>query len=232
MNWLTAVLCLILLLYMWNGYRLGFIRMVFSIFTIIVATVTASWVSPKLCNIVCQNRKFVQMVETYTLSLKDGRQTESKSEQKKSIDQMKLPQVIQNALNENNNDEIYQMFGVSVFEQYIARYLAMLIVKILVYILVFAATYILLHVLCRLLDVISHLPVLNGFNKTVGILIGLLKGIIVVDLIMAATLIFQNTRIGQSVMGQILESPVLSWIYEHNFILRIVMNLEGLFLHR
>ena len=230
MSWVLALFSLILLISVWNGYRLGFIRTVFSVFTVFAGILTAFVISPKVCNMVCQNQEIVQMIEERVFAAEEKEKAVSKSEQKKTIENMKLPEVLQKALKENNNEEIYQMLGVSSFEDYVKHYLTVLIIKIAVYFITYVLILILLQILCALLDVVSRLPVLDGLNKTAGLLIGLVKGVIVVELLMVAVFLIQNTSIGMSAMDQIMENTMLNWMYNNNLILKILMNLEELFL--
>lgn len=230
MSWVSALFCLILLLYIWNGYRLGFIRTVFSVFTVIVSLIAAFAISPKLCTTLCKNEKIMQMVEKTVFLDEEAGEADTKPEQKKSIEDMELPAVIRNALKENNNDEIYGIFGAETFKEYIARYLSVMVVRILTCILTFIAVFVILHIVCALLDVASRLPVLDGLNKTAGALIGLVKGVLVVDIVMVSIFLFQNTAIGMSLMEQIMENSLLNWMFNHNFILHILMNLEEMFL--
>lgn len=230
MNWICVLFCMIILFCVWNGYRLGFIRTVFSVFTVVVGILISLVISPTICNMLCENQKVVQSIEERVFAVEEKGKAVSKSQQKKSIENMKLPEVIQNALKENNNEEIYRMFGVSNFEEYVIRYLTMLIIRIFVHFITFAIVFALLQILCCILDVISRLPVLDGLNKTAGLLIGLVKGVVIVELIMLLFLPFQNTQIGMSLMDQIMENPVLNWMFNNNLILRVLMNLEKMFL--
>lgn len=66
--------------------------------------------------------------------------------ERRTIEELKLPEQMKRILIENNNREVYQMLGVEQFGDYVGGYLADTVIKAAASILLFAVVFILLHI--------------------------------------------------------------------------------------
>ena len=76
--------------------------------------------------------------------------------ERRTIEELKLPEQMKRILIENNNREVYQMLGVEQFGDYVGGYLADTVVKAAASILLFAVVFILLHIVAAWLDPVSY----------------------------------------------------------------------------
>ena len=93
--------------------------------------------------------------------------------ERRTIEELKLPEQMKRILIENNNREVYQMLGVEQFGDYVGGYLADTVVKAAASILLFAVVFILLHIVAAWLDLIARLPIIKGLNQIAGAVLGL-----------------------------------------------------------
>lgn len=95
--------------------------------------------------------------------------------------------------------------------------------KVLAFVIVFLVAFIILHFLCRTLDIISKLPVLNAFNKLAGLLAGIARGFITIWMWCIVLLIFSTSPLGQNIFLCINENEFLQAIYNSNLIYKIII---------
>ena len=92
---------------------------------------------------------------------------------------------------------------------------------LLVFVVVFAA----IRIVTVWLDLVARLPVLSGTNKIAGALLGGAEGLLFFWVICLFITAFSGTDIGRSLIHQIEDSTWLSFIYNHNLLGDIVMNV-------
>lgn len=227
MNWLLIVVIVILILFGIKGRRDGFIRTVFSIFSVLIALVIASTMSPYVSRTLQNNEK---LMERIVGGIQDALMTEErdkgdKTEQEEIITGLKLPQSLKEALSDNNNSEVYKALAAKSFSEYASRYLAVVILNAASFLLTYIITSILLAFIVRALDLISKLPIINGLNKTAGLLIGILNGLIALWILCIVLTMFSTTEIGGNIYNCINDSRILSSIYNNNLLLRFITDL-------
>ena len=228
MNWLLLIIAVFVALSILDGYRRGFIKTVFSMLAMLIALVVASAGSPTLCHVLEKNDgvyNFINQKVSDTLEI-SSRVSEN-SEQTAVIESLPLPESVKQALEDNNNDVIKELLQVSKndFAGYITGYITCLILNAISYIILFVLTLIVVQIVANILDIISRLPVLHSINKTGGLIVGFLKGIIAVWIFFVILTIFGGTEFGKNMFEMINDSKILSYIYSHNMLLDIVLGV-------
>jgi uncharacterized membrane protein required for colicin V production len=223
MNWLLIVVLLILLGNAIIGMRVGFIKTVFSLVSLILALILTLWISPMVKNYMMGNEKFYNSVANKVEKLLPfGEEEIMEEEQPEAIEGLSVPKSIKEGLLKNNTVENYKDMAITGFKQYVSRYLTGVIINSLSFIATFIAILLLLWVIFMALDLISKLPLLNQVNKTAGLLAGLVHGLILVWLFFILLNVFGGTAFGQSVLELVGENEVLSIIYNNNILLKFI----------
>ena len=145
------------------------------------------------------------------------------------INSLPLPDVVQNVL-ASNDDAQNNMLGVSEFRKYIADSVTGIILNAISFVLVFVGVSIIMRIIIRCLNLLSRLPVIHTMNKMGGMLVGLLKGLILLWLICIVITIMSGTEAGIYLYGQINESPFLKYIYDNNMIMALITGLKYAFI--
>lgn len=228
MNWVLIVTLLILVSYAIKGHHDGFIKTVFSIFSVIVAIVITIIIAPIISKELQKNDSIMktltkQVAKTISIDEKNI----SKIDAIEIIEKLVLPKSIKEDLIENNNPEMYQSLFVNDFSEYISSYLAVIIINATTFFGVFLITWIALIILSYILDLISKLPVINGLNKTAGLLVGVIHGLIVIWIICIFLTAISSTPFGRMIFGYINDNEWLGIIYNNNLLLKVITDLAN-----
>lgn len=229
MNILLIVVLAILILCTVCGYHKGLFRTVLSAGAIVIALLltvcTYHYVSKALQRYTKIDDKMeATIVRKMDLNIHNQGKV-SKVEQMDAIDKYPLPQTLKMALIDNNNTDVYEAFDVTGFEEYVAHYLSCIIMNAIAFI----ATQILFMIIIRfvlcMLDIITEIPIIHGIDRTGGLLLGFAEAVLIVWLLLVLVTVFSGTRIGEIVYAQIEQSSVLSFIYDHNYLMHFVTNM-------
>lgn len=228
MNWVLIITLLILVGYAIKGHHDGFIKTVFSIFSVIVAIVITIIIAPIVSKELQKNDSIMktltkQVAKTISIDEKNI----SKIDAIEIIEKLVLPKSIKEGLIENNNPEMYQSLFVNDFSEYISSYLAVIIINATTFFGVFLIVWIALIILSYILDLISKLPVINGLNKTVGLLVGVIHGLIVIWIICIFLTAISSTPFGRMIFGYINDNEWLGIIYNNNLLLKVITDLAN-----
>lgn len=226
MNWLLIVVAVILIGYAFNGRRRGFIRTVFGLFSTIIALMLTVWISPVISKQLQENNKVrgfvIEKVEK-VINFKD--QGDKVSEQVEFINKLPMPKAIKHTLVENNTVDVYKAMAVNSFQEYISNTVARIIINAAAFLIVMVIIMIGLALLCEALNIISKLPIINGLNKSAGLLAGLIQGIVIVWIGCIFLTVLGGTKLGKNIFELIDENTFLSIIYNNNLLLNFITNL-------
>lgn len=234
MHWLEIAVAVYLIGMVLYGHYKGFIRLAVSALAIVITLASVHVVMPPVT-------EWIKNDTAVYGTIKDGIEkavglegilgnTEEtslpeKTEERRIIEGLELPEQLKTLLIENNNGEVYKMMGVELFRDYVGGYLADIIVRCITFAVLFVMVFVLLRVLVIWLDLIAKLPILSGLNQMAGAVLGGTEALI---FLWVACLIFtalSGTGAGASVMRQIHESQWLSWIYNHNVLSYLVFSI-------
>lgn len=226
MNWLLIIIIIILLASALRGYQSGFIKTAFALVSILIALVATTIISPAVSKVLRSNETVVEKVNDQLEKVVKFDQDIKKTSQETSyIEKLSLPESIKNTLVENNNAEVYKAMAVESFEDYVVNALSVIVINAASYILCFLVILIALFIISRVLDLISKLPLLNEVNKTAGLVVGLLSGCVKVWIFFLIITLFSTTTLGENVFTMINSSPLLTFIYDNNLLLKGIVNI-------
>lgn len=236
-NWLSIVAGIYLLGMVLYGHHRGFIRLVVSMFAMILSLTIVHVSLPAVTSYLKENTSLQQTVSqniTKAAGLEQMQETEEEAQEKPSvqrtmIENLNLPSSIKDALIENNNSEIYEMLGVKAFTDYVGNYLADTIINSAGFVLLFALVYLASKMVIRWLDIIARLPIISGINKIAGAVAGGIEGLLFLWLACLLVTAFSGTEWGMTITRQIESSQWLSFLYGHNLLNLMVLGvLQGL----
>lgn len=226
MNWLLLIIIIILLGSALRGYQTGFIRTAFALVSILVALVVTTIASPIVSKAIRSNDMIMgKVVEQLDGVIELDKSIKKSNQETKFIEDLSLPEVIKKTLIENNNIEAYKAMAVESFEEYLTHAMAVIVINVISYLVCFVVSLLLLFILSRVLDLISKLPLLNEVNKIAGLLIGLVSGCIKVWIFFILITLFSTTSLGENVFSMINSSPLLTFIYDNNLLMKGIVNL-------
>lgn len=280
MNLLTIIVLLVLLFFILNGFRRGFIKTFVSMVSLIVSIVLVSIATPYVTQFLKTQTPLYSMIEEKCQSAfgitgnqkKDTKDTQNSDnqnsdnqnpdsrngdnqnqnssdegnqekngsgvnsgngismlDQAKLIEELKLPAVIQNMLESNNNKTGYEKLAVKSFEEYIPSYMATLILNIISFVATFLLVVSFLWITVMTLDVIANLPIIHGINQVLGLVLGLVQGLVFVWIAFLIITVFSSVDLGRDLMLMIHNSKILSIIYDNNIFLKLLTDAMSYF---
>lgn len=224
-----AAVC-ILVFGMLNGLRKGLIRTVFSTFIIFAALAIAAYGSSYAAKFLkttpLYNTVHTQIEGVINNEIQAG--TDEVTGQIDAINNLPFPESIKKGLIENNNSKIYEALGIDEFAAYIADYISMVIMKAIAFAALFFLAFIILKIIELCLSAVASLPVLNGLNRAGGFIFGLVNGLMTIWFFFIIITIFAGTSWGMEIFRQINDSVLLSFIYNNNYLMAIIINISKL----
>ena len=149
----------------------------------------------------------------------------SKADQSRIIEKLPVPQSLQESLEENNNAAIYQRLGVDGFTDYVSGFVSNMCLNIIGYVLTFLLVFFALHVLMIVFDFVDRLPVIHGINHFAGALLGIIKGLLIIEVLLLLLVSFSGTGFGTRVLEQIDRNAVMSALYHKNLLVKLLMGV-------
>ncbi len=143
-----------------------------------------------------------------------------------TIEKAGLPEYLTEKLLENNNSEVYKQLGVESFVDYIGAYLAKIIVDILAFLITFLVVTILVRTIMYALNIIGDLPVLHGLNRVAGAFLGMGTALVIVWVLFMIITLSYRTGFGKASMDMIDKSPLLTFLYDHNYIMNAIIKFH------
>ena len=104
----------------------------------------------------------------------------------------------------------------------ISEYLADMTLKVVAFLMTLLLVGVLVQGILFSLGIIAKLPVLHGLNKTAGMVLGFLEGILFVWIFFFVVTMCVGTQWGGRLLFLIADSDLLSWIYRKNLLLLLL----------
>ena len=222
MNWLLIVTAAILVISMIIGFFRGFVKSIFSLFSFFIILIAACFLAPIVDQYVEKNTQLYQMVEERCIV----------HYQKNAMEATNSTQLVEPA----SQDEAISILGIDYpkkmqerFKQDLVNYAsdsgafvklgkttANIIIESVLFLLTVIVLWMIIRVIEGILDLVAKLPVLNGVNKVLGIMVGFVEGILILWLLAFALSLFCTTNVGSYLLSMVKENNILTFVYENN----------------
>lgn len=232
-NTLTIVVLAILIISTLIGIKKGLIRTILSLLSIVIALVFAWILYPHVSSLLGQYEPLNQAIyepvnEFFSEQIPDlfADMTASigSTEQNTLIDELPLPQLIKDTLSLNNNPDAYEALGVDNFIEYLSTTVTSLILQALSLLLTLLIALIGLHLLMKVTDLVAKLPVIHSMNALGGGIAGLVCGYLIMQILFLLITTFSGTSWGMSLMQQIQESSILTFLYNSSTMIKMALS--------
>lgn len=222
MNWMLVIVLVIIILNALTGLKVGLTKILFSLFSFIIAMAISVWISPVVNNMLKNNEKFYEKTkQKMEAILFEGLENTDGIDE--LIGELPLTKSIKESLIKNKSQKETNA------KSYIAAHVTDIALKAMSFIISFVVVFIGLWVISIALNIISKLPILNQINKLAGLLVGGLQGLVVVWIIFTIVTMFSGTELGSTAFKQIESSSILSFLYDKNILTNVVLKaVKGL----
>ena len=150
-------------------------------------------------------------------------------EQTELIENLPLPEFLQDILLDYNNEEGYQGLGVSTFQDSLVGFIATGILNVAAFLASVLIVHLLLWLSISALSILANLPVIRVVNRVAGLALGLLQALLVLWLAFLILSLVSGTGIGMQLMKMVESSTWLNWLYQSNLFLEIVLRASAFF---
>lgn len=211
------------------GFRKGFVKEIVSVFFMLISFLLVWAVNPYVNTFVKEYTPVYDTIQDKCQTLVSeqigNKKTLDKEEQNQVMENMELPDLLKNALVENNTAETYRYLAVSTFTEYISDSLAVMAVNGISFLISFVLSAAVIKLLGFILNVLTKLPVINGINKIAGAAVGGIKCIIFIWIAFLVLPLLCNTTLGQQGMALIQQDAFLNFLYSQNVFVKVFMSV-------
>ena len=150
-------------------------------------------------------------------------------ERQELIESLPLPETLKELLMDNNNDEGYRSLDVTTFQDYVIQMIASVILNVVSFIAAVLLVQIILWIVIAALDFLSHIPVISIVNRLAGLLLGIVQALFFLWLFFLILSMASATEAGLQLMSMVQESSLLSYLYNENLFMKIVIGTAAIF---
>ena len=101
-----------------------------------------------------------------------------------------------------------------------------LVVDLLAFLITFLVVTILVRTIMYALNIIGDLPVLHGLNRVAGAFLGMGTALVIVWVLFMIITLSYRTGFGKASMDMIDKSPLLTFLYDHNYIMNAIIKFH------
>lgn len=249
MDWLFYVLLVFVAICMIAGARKGFVRTAVSMVFMILVMVVASWLNPYAGKFLRENTPVYKVIREQSRNVilsyiesqgngaadqEDAEKASQKADEEVQaeiplgrqvtlLENAPIPKAMKQYLLQNNNSEIYQLLGVDKFVDYVADYIAYGITNGIGFLLSFTLATIIVKVILYAVNLLTAIPGISFVNALGGLLLGAVQGILWIWVFFIIVTVLCNTAIGKNLLSAIEGNTILSYLYDRNQLLQVIM---------
>ena len=219
MNWLLIIIVLLLALCVVNGYRKGFLRMMYSMVSWVIMFALVTWATPYINTFLRNNTSIYQTIATYC-EQQIQEKTEKQIEQETAAVTGEVADETQPAAGqqaggvEQNNGQPADLTKLGVkLPDSVMNNISEKTADLAGEALDASGIY----------GIVSRIPIIRGINKYLGTVAGAIYGFVVVWIAFYVIALCGTSEVGGALISYIYESPFLTYIYENNLIVTLIM---------
>lgn len=226
MNWLTIVVLIFWTLTIFRGFRRGFIRTLISTFFLILVLICTIYFSPKLRDVLMQSQNITAWAQT---TCKSFIVKQSESGSYGWLSALPLPDDLTEAIAGGNESILGTLLSSDTVRTYLSEKLAPLLILLIAGVITFVISAVVLGIISHFLNKLARLPGVRVVNMILGLLLGIVKGLLLLWIFFMIVGVFSATSAGSVLMDQISGSRILKTLYDHNLLFNFLPTaLSGL----
>lgn len=196
------------------GYKKGLVGLVLKLCSFVLALIISLVLFKPISNFVIDNTKYDDNIKNYIIEIASS---ENNTEENTSKESNNSPEAFVKYINSSIEKATKETQNNAV--EYVADYVSKNIISIIVLIILFIALRIALIFIKIISDAITELPIIKQFNKSGGLIYGLLEALLITYIIFAIiALLIKNPSLEQAINN----SYIASILYNNNLILMLL----------
>lgn len=225
MNGLEIIVIGIIGVSCFMGYRAGFLRVVYSLFSWLLVLAFVTWATPYLAEFLESNTALQSVIEEKAKEVLEQNAEDYRNERAEEVRDAELwiPQNIAEQITGLAGEVVDEVVQRSDICEEIAKSIAHFIIEGIAFFIALIIASIISHWIIRGLNLVSHLPVLHGVNKVLGGISGCFKGLVIVWLLFYIITLCGTSEFGTELLSYIKESPTLLFLYKNNILMQMIL---------
>lgn len=212
---IDIIIILTMILFIYMGYRKGLIKVAISFLSVIISIIIALILYKPIASQIMASTQLDENISNTIYSKIENIDFQNISEEEKNNNG--IIKFAENYINEAISNSVENT------GRYISDSLSITIVEILTFILLLIILRLLLIVLNLLGDVVGNLPIIKQFNKSGGIIYGIIEGFVIINVILAILYVANPIISNGQIEENIRKSNLGKIIYENNFITNTII---------
>lgn len=195
------------------GFQKGFLRTIVGMSSLLISLALVVVLSPLVTDFITARTSFRQKVyesiDEKLTEFVEEKQAQTTEELKKAMEDSFIPSLVLQRFNEKISDRIAP-------QEYLhnaSMFMATKVTSALGILVTLILSFVVLKLILVLTGLISKVPVVSGVNKVFGIVLGLVRGLILVWILCYFITVFSYTDIGQEAVQAMTRNKVLSLFY-------------------
>lgn len=212
---IDILIILMMALFIYMGYRKGLIKVALSFVSVIVSILIALVIYKPVANQIMLNTQIDEKISDTIYAQIENIDFENISDEEKQ--ENGILGITEKYINEALKNQTENI------GKYISDNLSITIVELITFIILIIGLRILLLALNLLGNVIGNLPIIKQFNKSGGIIYGIIEGFFIINLILALLYVINPIYANGEIEKNIAKSNLGKMIYENNFIINTII---------
>lgn len=227
MNILEIIVIIIILLFAAVGYHTGFLRVLYSLISWILICVAVTFATPYMTDFLENHTGLQPAIQekcaAYMKDLAEEKLSQEADQYSQDFADGILPGIVLEDILGSGSLAIGEILSDSGIYEEAAKAITHQILRGIAFFVILMVASMLSFWIRRMLDVASHIPAVEGPNKMFGAAAGGLKGLVVIWIAFCVIALCNVGGFAGPLMGYIEESPALSYLYEHNILMQIII---------
>lgn len=232
MNFVFVAAAVILLLSAFSGYRKGFFKTAITMTSFLIAMAIVAAINPVVTAVVRERTGIEETVRgaVYDFLDRAGEYGIPDSSALEFGDGQALPKSWEEALRGIpleqigrqlgveglTADQLYDRIGLEKIVDYYVDYYSGILIKTISYVISVLIAYLLIRIGLAVADVIGAVPVLSLLNRIAGLILGLIRGVVILWLLGLVIAMCAGNESMVPVLSMIRESGMLLFLYRNN----------------
>lgn len=217
-----ALICMLV------GYRRGLVKSILGTLGVIGAIILSNVLNPYVSEFMAEHtaiRESVRAKIVTAVGMDERDVPLTVNDRESYLEGVDIPEIIKKCIRNNHAGKSGNGLEITDFSDYVIDYLTDMVMKGIAYALTFAITLLIILIVFAMSEIMSGIPIVNGINRFGGLLFGLAQALFIIWVSMLLITFMSAFSWASQMMNLIDESRAMSFIYEKNIFLKIVVDI-------
>lgn len=223
-----------MIMFMSRGYAKGFVKILMSLISILLAMFFVTWATPHISNLLEKNTGLYTAIESRCeKSIEKKLEGTAKEQVQEKLEGMAkeqqvqetlvqgLPKDIQNWIQTEATKNIGDVVENTGISSVIAAQVACYITNGVASLIAMIIAAIIVHFLTDIFELASKIPLVSSVNKFLGMLVGGCQGLLLIWVAFFVVTLCYQSEYGQQIQRLIYQNTILTYLYNNNLLVTL-----------